>query len=493
MTSKEAAARFPEVHRERVGGVPIFRVDAPEPFAAGLVFRVGRSDETLALSGVTHVVEHLALPVERVAGIEFNGAVLGQFTAFWAEGEPAGVLELLERVARSLRALPLDRLETERGILLTEASGWQPTPASGLAALRFGAAGHGLVGHPELGLHRLAADEVAAWAAERFAGAAAAVHIAGTPPRGLRLELPDGERRPAPEPEALPMIRFPCAYTGGPSGGVALSFVAPRSPELAVAVSVAEGRLERRLRHELGLSYHVHCLGDPLGAASIHGVLGADCLDARAPEAAAALVGVLEELAMEGPTAAELERDLADARRRALDPREAAGAASFHALEALLGRPFRPLAELLALRAAVTSAGAAAALAAALDSALLVTPAATAPAGFGEFPRWSEEVVTGRRHRAAGLHLPGSAGRRTALVVGEDGVSVVTPTGAAATVRFADCVALQRWPDGSRTLWGRDGAWLAVEPSAWRRGGDAVEAIDAAVAAETVVAMPVAA
>jgi hypothetical protein len=33
----------------------------PGPLSAGLVFRVGQADETLAWSGITHMVEHLAL------------------------------------------------------------------------------------------------------------------------------------------------------------------------------------------------------------------------------------------------------------------------------------------------------------------------------------------------------------------------------------------------------------------------------------------------
>src|ERR1700745_2959007 len=44
-----------------VDGVPLFWADAPGRGAAGLLFRVGRADESLAGAGVTHLVQELVL------------------------------------------------------------------------------------------------------------------------------------------------------------------------------------------------------------------------------------------------------------------------------------------------------------------------------------------------------------------------------------------------------------------------------------------------
>jgi hypothetical protein len=47
-----------------IDGIPVFTAPLLPglPFVAGMVFRVGRCDETLRTSGITHLVEHLALP-----------------------------------------------------------------------------------------------------------------------------------------------------------------------------------------------------------------------------------------------------------------------------------------------------------------------------------------------------------------------------------------------------------------------------------------------
>jgi hypothetical protein len=48
-----------EFARTSVDGVPAFWTHAGGGMAAGLVFRVGRADESLARGGVTHLIEHL--------------------------------------------------------------------------------------------------------------------------------------------------------------------------------------------------------------------------------------------------------------------------------------------------------------------------------------------------------------------------------------------------------------------------------------------------
>jgi hypothetical protein len=115
-----------EIRREEIGGIPIFWAESELPFLAALVFRVGRADERLARAGITHLVEHLALPAQRLAGVEFNGQVGATTTLFWATGERDAVLRWLEATSSALAKLPLGRLEAERSILLTEAESWSP-------------------------------------------------------------------------------------------------------------------------------------------------------------------------------------------------------------------------------------------------------------------------------------------------------------------------------------------------------------------------------
>ncbi|MBT2467655.1 hypothetical protein J7E97_07175 [Streptomyces sp. ISL-66] len=93
----------------------------PGPVTAGLLFRVGRADETLATSGITHLVEHLALHRHVPPGDpHHDGATAPAHTGFQVTGTPAEVVAYLNGVCASLRDLPVERLETEKEILRTE-------------------------------------------------------------------------------------------------------------------------------------------------------------------------------------------------------------------------------------------------------------------------------------------------------------------------------------------------------------------------------------
>jgi predicted Zn-dependent peptidase len=70
--------------RTELDGLPVIWADVPGHFTGALAFRVGRSDETLATGGLSHLVEHLALPTDRRRSVDFNGSVDGIETAFGA-------------------------------------------------------------------------------------------------------------------------------------------------------------------------------------------------------------------------------------------------------------------------------------------------------------------------------------------------------------------------------------------------------------------------
>ena len=106
--------------------------------------RVGRADERATHSGITHLVEHLALPRQAPPGVEFNGFVSGSLTSLWASGDKQQSLALLRDAAALLSNLP-DRVATERRILLTEESGRGHGVIAAAAAARFGPNGEGLI------------------------------------------------------------------------------------------------------------------------------------------------------------------------------------------------------------------------------------------------------------------------------------------------------------------------------------------------------------
>src|SRR5262245_61463032 len=101
---------IPELQRSEVGGVPVYwEAGMPDTqFSAGLLFRVGFSDETLRTRGLTHLVEHLALPAASRSAVDFGGEVDGTTTLFWFAGERTEVLGMVAQTCRMLTELPLE-------------------------------------------------------------------------------------------------------------------------------------------------------------------------------------------------------------------------------------------------------------------------------------------------------------------------------------------------------------------------------------------------
>jgi hypothetical protein len=92
------------------GGIPIYWADLPTRFVVGLAVRVGRCDESLANGGVTHLVEHLAVPTDVPGSVDVNGAVSDAVSFFWASGPEQLALDAKGRIAENLADPPLARL-----------------------------------------------------------------------------------------------------------------------------------------------------------------------------------------------------------------------------------------------------------------------------------------------------------------------------------------------------------------------------------------------
>jgi predicted Zn-dependent peptidase len=97
--------RFTSVERSEAGGVPIFWAEAPPPFVATIVFRVGRADESLTTGGITHLVEHLAMPTTEISGVDLNGVVTATETMFWASGSRERALKAFAGILDGLADL----------------------------------------------------------------------------------------------------------------------------------------------------------------------------------------------------------------------------------------------------------------------------------------------------------------------------------------------------------------------------------------------------
>lgn len=466
-----------------VDGVPAVFAKRSGPTAAGLLFRVGIADETLARSGITHMVEHLALHRLGLTGYHSNGLTSGDTTQFVMTGSGAEVVTFFQSVCAALRDLPVERLETEKAVLRTEAGEHGVNMPGRIMAWRHGARGLGLRGYPEWGVGALSADEVRAWARTWFTRQNALLWIRGEQvPEELRLDLPDGTHRPQPVAEPLPHT-FP-AYVAAGQGRVWFDGVVRRGMAGVLLARVLERELFHALRQEGGYSYTATAGYAVRGAESAGITAIADALPEQQDAVLGGVVDVLARFRAGVVPAEEVETARAQAEAALSGPDVDANRLVAYATDLICGRPAPDVEEIREELRQVTPEGVHAAALEALDSALLVVPEGRRAdwAGFTELSARSGEAVQGATYFAR-------AGGETKLVIGAEAVSLAEPA-RVRTVRFAECAAMLCWPDGARRVVGADGTTVPIEPSLFHLTPGALNPLDAAVDAARRVPMP---
>ncbi|GII23814.1 insulinase family protein [Planosporangium mesophilum] len=471
------------IRQTEVDGVPTIIAPTPGPMRAGLAFRVGRADETLARGGITHLVEHLALHRHGLTDYHFNGATGAVVTHFYTRGSEDDVVSFLTGVCEGLTDLPLERLETEKQILRTEENSRTPGVTEQLPLWRYGARGFGLLSYPEWGLSELTPDDVKGWVDTWFTRENAVLWIAGEDvPGGLRLRLPGGVRRPLPAPSsALPVAP---AYFHGPDNVVVFDAVVGRRTAASLFTGVLERELFRALRQEGGFSYTVGTSYDPRGDGFATITAVADALPEKQGATLGGFIDVLAKLRVGRLEQADLNAARTKAEEPLSHPEAAAAGLPSYAVNLLTGYPNKTHDELRAELHAVDLQDLHEVAVEAMGSALLMVPERHSAdwAGFTAAPTSSEQAVHGQGYRSL-------EDDRVSLVVGAEGVSIVTPH-APATVRFDRCAANLAWPDGGRRLIGDDGITVRIEPTLYAVAPAALAAIDAAVPAAVTVPMP---
>ncbi|WP_374315324.1 hypothetical protein [Microbacterium sp.] len=462
------------IARTVVDGVPVLFAPGDGPVSGGLVFRVGWADEQLARSGITHLVEHLALFGQDPSAVHHNGSTGDFSTHFHATGRPDEVVAFLNAVCAALRGLPLDRMEVEKGILDTEAARRSSHVAERLRLERYGARGLGLGGYEGFGLPAVTEADLTAWVEERLGRLNAVAWITtDAVPEGLDLRLPEGRRWPVPRAEEI--VPDGPSFFRGAQGGVLLDGVVLATAAGVVFADVASRALFRSLRQEGGLSYEARCDWERIDADRARLSIFADAL----PEKQSAVVGEIIDV-LAAMRVGRIDGDALAAAQTAADdlPEPSSLGAQLlpaAAFKLLAGYEIRSPQRLAAEYAAVTAADLVELARELQRTALAQIPEGSLDwAGFTALPAWSRAEVEGVSYA-----FLGEAGGE--LVVGRDGV-MARESGGAVTVRFADAEALEVWPDGARRIVGADGFQILIEPTMYDGlSSDELAGVDAAV------------
>jgi len=469
--------RAAEVHVTDINGIPAVWAEVPGPYRAGLTVRVGHSDETLARSGVTHMLEHLALYGLDRPGDHSNGHVDWTTLALHVAAEPDDAAQFLTRAAHQLVDPPVSRLADEKGVLRAERAQRSPNPLYELQAWRWGAAGYGLdaIGE-EYGLLTLDPDAVRAWSAAWVNRNNAVLWFTGPPPAGLRIALPDGERRPTVDPYASPLPQLP-AHFRSDARVVAVHGLVSRSAAAVALAGVLRGRLVDDLRVRRAAAYSPDVGYRPLSGSTAALVAFSDIVERHEPEVVRRVLESLRELTWPefAPREEELDAHRTIARRGMAAAEE--GLLGSTAWNLLHGAPARTREELEAELDGLTPEDVQSA-AAELSETLL----AQVPRRVFVPPEWPAAPLSVAAPVTGGTSYPHLA-IRSRLRVAPAGVTL-SDQSSSLTVRSDRVAALLQWADGGRTLIGTDGLHLRIEPTVWFRGRAAVALVDAAVPAE---------
>ncbi|WP_371612722.1 M16 family metallopeptidase [Streptomyces clavifer] len=473
------------IREAEVDGIRTVLAAGSGPVTAGLFFRVGVADETLATTGITHLVEHLALHRHGLSDLHYNGATSATYTLFHVTGTPAEVTTYLNGVCAALRDLPLERLETEREILRTESAGRSRGPNHQLPLWRYGAQGYGLGSYTEHGPWHLTADAVRDWARTRFTRDNAVLWITSdTVPEGLDLTLPSGPPHPLPAPVSI--LPVTPAYIRGDSGGVVVDGIVRRSSAATLFAEVLSRALFVDLRQKGGYSYVADADYSPRDNDFAAITAYADALPQKQDAVVGGLIDTLARLRAGSIEQSELDAARAKYLKQYDTPDLAAAQLPSYALNLLTGHRNLTPDEQRAELAAVTLDDLREVAREMHSSALLQVPGRGADwAGFTEAPQWSPEAPP-----APGTRHPSLEGDSTVLTVSPDAVTLTTPSGQV-VVRYDACAALLVHPDGGHHLTGLDGFQIRVEPTLYKGLTPARTAvIGASVPPAAVIHMP---
>lgn len=463
------------VGREDVDGVRAlyFEEGAVQgPLRACLMFGVGRVDETIMTSGITHVLEHLTLRSVGRTPYQWNGSVGLVSTRFQAMGEPAQIAEFIGGVAHRLHDLATDRLADELKILQVEADKKSRNQFALDLCTRFGAKGPGIIDWRELGLHRLEPIEIQQWAHDWCTAQNAVLWLSGPPPRDLCLTaLRQGE---PPERKPADLLTAGHTFVGVKTNSTSMSVLSGDERWGTIpAFALCRQRAFDTLRLQDAVCYDVGCLHERIGSGLSIDFLLADGAPDAQRQIFDGMVQIVEDVAANGPTPDELDlyrqvrrqtRDHPDSKLSYLDSQ---------CERILLGWEEYSMERLDEHTESVTADELSEDL-----TAVMPTLLATGSEDIGETPGWtahsgwSSDLVAGRTFSPIHDREQGQ------LILGDEGISWSLDAERRRTILWDDAVACLTYDNGVRAVLAPDGQCVHVVPWNWQGATDLTELVD---------------
>ncbi|MEU4713387.1 hypothetical protein AB0F73_07000 [Micromonospora purpureochromogenes] len=459
------------MQRREIDGVTVLEEKIPGPLAGTLSFGCDPRDEDLDTIGLTHVVQELVLRAEPYVADQCTEMTALSETSFTAAGSPVQIAEHFAAICTVLNGLPpadlADALaDADPGDrYLGGVDDGLHDPWGSLLARRYGPRGPGLARWPVVDYRLFTADEIGRHVRTFFTAGNAVLALTAAAPPAMRLPLPTGPRVTHPTPSGR--------YQSGPVWyadqvrGAGLAFRAEPDAAAIMLLRVLMSRVDTALARA-GLPYasYPEFLAHDAALHEYGLILRTRQKKTKGSDAATAaeiLWAEMQRLIGEGPSQADLDREIAFAeappvtlsqlRKEPPDVLERVGPLESAAQRELFGTTeFVPPDPPDRLRR-FTAEAARDLMAGWLSSAMVVVPHGTRPAlpGTAEqaCPRGSVQP-SGEVYRPALLKRLGSKG---VLIVSSDSVATVDGDGDVHMVPLADALLIE-W----------DGRFLLAHP-----------------------------
>ena len=445
----------------------------PGPIQASLQFAVGKSSERFSNSGITHLVEHLALEPVGQQAYMYNGMVTPVVTKFVAMGSAEQITGFYRAVTENLGNLSPDRFEKEIKVLAVEGQKLAAGQLGYDLSLRYGAVGPGLVGWPEHGLNGLSFADAADWAERWFVRSNAVLWLSAPPPRKLTLAAL-GDRRVTTKRKPASLLLDAPTWAPASTSKVSVSFISGQQWGIAPVHPIAEARCVERLRRDAAMTYSVTSTRVRLPGGRLIDYFEADAAAGAHAEVIAGIRAVFDELATAGPTEAELDLWRARLGQFRSAPQAVVGDLDNAAERRVLGLPDITAEESDARLEKLSAREIRKDLAAVAATMLVVGPndVPAAPDGLAPLGSWSEGQPRGVEY------LPLAEREKGKLVVSDDAISWMLDSSHVRTVPWDDAVGVLAWDNGVRTVIGPAGNGVVVTPWNWRSGDDVAAIVD---------------
>jgi len=462
-----------EWRRTQIDGLPAYVIDSGRDVVGGIVFRVGRADESLPTAGLTNLVRQLVIGFDDNR-LPLRSEVSGSTTSFFFDESIEDLSEVLTELGRRIANPDLHRLDEARDLVRAEFQGRDLDEVGVITKARFGPRGYGLTSYECYGLDRITEEDITDWCDRFFTAANCAIWIDGEQPFGIELNLPEGgERRPMSKAAGLPH-GFP-AWVDSKNGRVMLSLQTLDTPDLHLGVEVLTRRVHEFMRERAALTLGSTVRVDPIDGSTSHFLIGLDIVGSRAPEALSTFVGLVNRLADTRPDIREVDEARVIVAERMATPawfRTQVERAAMLELQGVAPPPVSVLRERLDRTDAKLVHTT---FRAALDTAIyhLPTGVEMPNSDASHIPKPSRVAVEGQVFEAAVERRHGHK-----LILSVKGITIVEDGNTLFTSMASSCAGLLKWADGGRELVDATGVNVRIDPAEWVDGRSAIETID---------------